>query len=120
MTAAAKKQQPRAGDDSATLEINHRLLRAAYIGHVGMALAALQEGADVGTEHEATGLTALHIAAGTNNLELVKLLIEKWQTPFRTDRFGRWPSVVAFECRASDALCDYIMEKEAQALGLPE
>ena len=61
---------------------------------------ALEQGADVATVHEQTGLTALHIAAGTNNLPLAAILIEDWNAPFGPDRFGRWPTVIAAECKA--------------------
>ena len=30
------------------------------------------------------------------------------------DRSGRWPTVIAAECRTSDELCDYIVEAEAK------
>lgn len=120
MSATAKKQQPRPGEGSSQLELNYRLLRAAYSCLTEMARAALQDGADVASAHEATGLTALHMAVGTNNLPLVKMLVEEWKAPFGPDRFGRWPTVVAIECGVSEELSDYIVEQEAKALGIVE
>lgn len=93
--------------------LNAGLLRAAYALDVPAAVAALEGGADVAAVHEETGLTALHVAAGTNNLALAKILIETWHAPFGPDRFGRWPTAVAAECEAGEELCDYIVEQEA-------
>lgn len=90
------------------------LLRAAHAGLLDEVKQALDEGANVGAADPVTGLTALHIAVGTNNLALVRYLIEEWQAPFGPDRFGRWPTVVAAECYASEELCDYIVEQEAR------
>ena len=89
------------------------LLRAAYTLDVPAAVAALEGGADVAAVHKKTGLTALHVAAGTNNLALAKILIETWYAPFGPDRFGRWPTAVAAECEAGEELCDYIVAQEA-------
>lgn len=92
------------------------LLQAAYDFDNEAVVDALEQGADVATAHEATGLTALHIAAGTDNLSLARILVEDWNAPFGPDRFGRWPTTVAAECRAGEALCDYIVEQEAAFL----
>lgn len=70
--------------------------------------------------HERTGLTALHIAVGINSLPLVRYLVEVENAPFEPDKLGRWPSAIAAECGASEELCDYIVEKEAQATAASE
>jgi Ankyrin repeats (3 copies) len=62
-----------------------------------------------------TGMTALHIAVGRNNLEMVKMLVEAG-AKFQADFLGRWPSTIAAECEASEELCDFIVEAEENAL----
>lgn len=111
MTARPKPKPGRLSRAEAD-RLNAGLLQAAYDLDAVAAVAALTEGADVATVHEQTGLTALHIAAGTNNLPLARLLIEDWDAPFGPDRFGRWPTVIAAECRAGEEFCDYIVEQE--------
>lgn len=112
-----KKNPPRDSAGGSEAERGEALLTAAYEGDVAAAIAALKDGADVSVRHAATGLTALHIAIGTNNMALAKLLIEDWQAPFITDNMGRMPSIVAAECGADEELSDYIGEKEARAEG---
>lgn len=99
------------------IALNNAFLDAAYYGRTDAAIAALKAGAHVSAKDGSTGLTALHMAVGTNNLHLSKDLVGIWKAPFTLDRFGRMPSVVAAECCASDELCDYIVEQEAKALG---
>ncbi len=91
------------------------LISGAYNADNDFAQTALEQGADVNVAEPTTGLTALHIAVGTNNLSLVKDLIEKWDAQFYQDRKGRWPSNVAAQCRVSDKLCAYLLEKELAA-----
>ena len=95
---------------------NEDLLTSAFHGENAAALVALDQGADVDATHTSTGLTALHIAVGTNNLELAHILSENYEASFIPDRFGRWPSVVAAECQASAEIQDYIAEAEARYL----
>jgi ankyrin repeat protein len=76
----------------------------------------LAHGANVNAWHEQTGLTALHLAVGTNNLQLVKYLLETAGAELVPDRSGRWPTVIAAECCAGEELCDYIVEQEAKLL----
>lgn len=78
------------------------------------------EGSDPAGLDPETGLSVLHVAVGTNNLALVRLLIEEGKAPIGPDRQGRWPTLIAAECCASEELCDYIAEKEADELGRPE
>jgi hypothetical protein len=91
------------------------LLRAAYDGDLEAAKTALAQGADVAKSDEQTGLCALHLAIGTDNLPLARYLIEEANAPIVPDGFGRWPTVIAAECCVSEDLCDYIVEKEAAA-----
>ena len=51
--------------------MNMDLLGAAYVGDLGGVDTALAQGAAINASHPETGLTALHIAVGTNNLPLV-------------------------------------------------
>ena len=91
------------------------LLDAALSGDIEKAKFALLSGAAVDAKQVTTGLTALHIAAARSNVPLAKLLIEK-NAQFSPDAFGRWPSLVAAECGASDEMCDFIADAEATFL----
>jgi ankyrin repeat protein len=64
---------------------------------------------------ERTGMNALHIAVGRNNLEVVKLLVDAG-IQFIPDKEGRMPSLIAALCDASEELQDYIAEAEEKAL----
>jgi uncharacterized protein len=63
----------------------------------------------------ATGMNALHIAVGRNNLELTKMLIAAG-IEIIPDKEGRMPSLIAGICKVSDELADYIYEAESRAL----
>lgn len=103
----------------ALLTPDEALLRSAFSGNTAGAVVALQSGANANAVDPATGLSALHIAVGTNNLPLCRTLVDDWQARFFPDGFGRWPTVVAAECRVSEAMSDYIVEAEAKAIGAP-
>ena len=107
-------QQPRAGQGESTKDLLFDLHNAAYSGSLEKVRRALSNGADVNAWHERTGLTALHLAVGTNNLELVKYLLETAGAELVPDKSGRWPTVIAAQCYASEDLCDYIVEQEAK------
>lgn len=110
-------QSPQRGRDrSGSPDPNGALLRAAYAADSAAVIAALEDGADVNAADSVTGLTALHIAVGTNNLPLARILIEDWGAPFGPDGKGRWPSVIAAECRVHETLADYIVEAEEHFL----
>lgn len=70
---------------------------------------------DINTRHPVTGMTALHLAVGRDNLAMTKLLVEAG-AKFIPDNEGRMPSVIAAEMEVSDELADYIVEAEANAL----
>jgi hypothetical protein len=74
---------------------------------------ALAQGADINCVHPDTGLSALHIAVGNNDIALCRFLIEQCHARFFADKFGRWPTLIAAECQVDDALSDYIVEREA-------
>ena len=93
-----------------------RLLMAAYGGDINGIQAALKLGADINATHPETGLSALHIAVGVNDIFLCRYLVEKCSVGFFPDRFGRWPTLIAAECQVDDALSDYIVEAEARYL----
>lgn len=95
---------------------DQQLIFAAYGGDPYGIEQALKLGADINAVHPQTGLCALHIAVGTNDLKLCRHLIEKRHAAFFPDRFGRWPTLIAAECRVDDALSDYIVEQEARYL----
>lgn len=88
------------------------LIGAAFRGNLEEVELALKDGADVNAPDPSTGLSALHIAIGNNDIALCRLLIENHGAAFGPDRFGRWPSVVAVECRVDDELADYVLAKE--------
>ena len=92
----------------------------AYHADIAALERRIASGIDINRTDEATGLSALHVAVGTNNLALTKALVEEHGAKFFADRFGRWPSLIAIECEASDELSDYIVEAEAKFLGLSE
>lgn len=91
------------------------LLRAAYDANTKAVIAALEDGANVDAMDPVTGLSALHIAVGTNNLPLTQILVEDWEAQFGPDARGRWPSVIAGTCRVDEALADYVVEAESRA-----
>ena len=80
------------------------------------AVDALEAGADIDFADPGTGLAALHIAVGANQLALVRALIEEWGATIGPDGRGRWPTVIAARSRVDDDLSDYIADAEAQAL----
>ena len=94
---------------------NAALIRSAFDGDLDGVKAALAKGADVNAIDPSTGLAALHIAVGTNDLELCRYLLEEAGAAIVPDRAGRWPTLIAAQCHAGEALCDYIVEREAQA-----
>jgi hypothetical protein len=98
--------------------IERDFLRAAYSADTARVIAALQKGANVDVVDPVTGMTALHMAVGTNNLPLTRILVEDWKATFGADAQGRWPTLVAAECRTSLAMGDYIVIAEARALNL--
>lgn len=95
---------------------NEAFLSAVYNADNRRAVSALQRGANVNAADPVTGLTALHIAVGTNNLPLARILVEEWNAPFCPDGKGRHASVIAAECRVDSGLADYIVRSEAKAL----
>jgi hypothetical protein len=88
------------------------LIAAAFDGDLDAVQRILSSGGDVNVTDPASGLSALHIAAGRDDLPMCKLLTGH-NARFFPDGFGRWPTVVAAECRVSEAVCDFIVEAEA-------
>lgn len=107
---------PKGTADPATAKVQGDLYQSAYMGNSQGVRQALANGANVNGWQEQTGLTALHLAVGTNNFGLVKYLIETAGAEIVPDRSGRWPTVIAAECCAGEELCDYIVEQEAKVL----
>jgi ankyrin repeat protein len=90
-------------------------LEAAYEGRNKQVEAMVRSGIPVDTIDKITGMTALHLAVGRNNLELARFLVERG-VPFVPDKLGRMPTTLAAECEVSEELCDFIVEAEATAL----
>lgn len=116
MSAATPKHRAARPQDSAEAErLDRALLKAAYDADFDGAVAALEAGADIDFAGPSTGLAALHIAVGTNQLALVRALIEEWGATIGPDGRGRWPSVIAARSRVDGDLSDYVVEAEAKA-----
>jgi hypothetical protein len=109
-----RPQKSQSGSASAgSPRIDWLLLHSAYAGNLTGVRDALAAGADVNIVHEQTGLSALHIAVGSNNLALTRYLIEEANAEIGPDRSGRWPTIIAAECEVDAILSDYILEAEA-------
>jgi ankyrin repeat protein len=65
-----------------------------------------------------TGMNALHIAVGRDNLEIAKVLIEAG-IAIIPDKEGRMPSLIAGICRVSDEVADAIYEAERRVPQAP-
>ena len=61
-----------------------------------------------------TGLNALHLAVGRNNLDMAKLLIEAG-IKIIPDGEGRMPSLIAALLETSEEMQDYIADQERKA-----
>lgn len=92
------------------------LLLAADAHGIAEIRSALAQGADINCVHPETGVSALHIAVGNNDIALCRFLVEQCGARFFADGFGRWPTLIAAECQVDDALSDYIAEREAEFL----
>ena len=109
----------KASQDEAAAQLartNARLFSGAAGHDMEWISDALANGADIDFVDPTTGLSALQFAVGRNDITLCRHLIEECGATFFPDRFGRWPTVIAAECRVDDALSDYIVEKEAEYL----
>ncbi|ABE61483.1 hypothetical protein Nham_0594 [Nitrobacter hamburgensis X14] len=104
--------------NSGNTRLDYMLLRLAFTGNLTAIRGALSEGANVNAIHEQTGLSALHIAVGTNNLELTQYLIEEAGATIGPDRSGRWPTIIAAECEVDAVLSDYVLDVEANISGV--
>lgn len=117
MSAAMPKRRAARPQDSAEAErLDRALLKAAYDADFDGAIAALEAGADIDYADPDTGLAALHVAVGTNQLTLARELVEEWGATIGPDGWGRWPSVIAARSRVDDELSEYIVETEANSL----
>ena len=92
---------------------NTRLLYGAYTGSLRHVRQALVEGADVDYAEAGTELTALHLAIGRSWLDVAQYLIEEGGAAIKPDGHGRWPTVIAAQCRATEEMCDFIAAREA-------
>jgi len=90
------------------------MLRAAYRGKLDGVKAAINDGANVNIMPDDIGLTALHMAIGRGYFDIVKFLVEQAGAAIQPDSFGRWPTIIAAQCKASTEICDYIVAREAE------
>ncbi|WGJ13873.1 ankyrin repeat domain-containing protein [Methylocapsa sp. D3K7] len=95
-------------------ECTYLLLDLSYRGLTDYVHRLLEYWFDINAPDEETGMTALHIAVGRNNLELTRLLVQRGAS-FIPDKQGRMPSTIAAECEVTEDLCDFIAEAEAAA-----
>lgn len=114
--ATPKRRAVRPQDSTEAARLDRALLKAVYDADFNEAVAALEAGADIDFADPDTGLAALHIAVGTNNLALTRELIEEWGAQIAPDGRGRWPTVIAARSRVDDDLADYIVEAEGKVL----
>ena len=91
---------------------NQRLLYGAYNGNLDMVRQAVSEGADIECAEAGTELTALHLAVGRGFVDIAAYLLDEAGAAIRPDGHGRWPSVIAAQCGASEEMCDFIAERE--------
>jgi len=99
-------------------EISAMPFTTAYGGDVEKMMRWITRNLEVSIDviDETTGLTALHIAIGRNHLDLTRFLLEKGAR-IVPDRNGRWPTLIAAECNASDELYDLVADAEIAAEG---
>lgn len=113
MSKGPQKSQ-RGSASAGSARIDEQLLKAAFAGDLTGVRGAVKAGADVDSVHAQTGLSALHIAVGTNNLALTRFLIEEAKVRIGPDESGRWPTIIAAECGVDEILSDYLLEVEAK------
>jgi hypothetical protein len=70
---------------------------------------------DINAVDPATGMSHLHVAVGTNQLDLVRSLVASGAR-FFPDKHGRWPSTIAAICEVDENLMDYVVEEENLAV----
>lgn len=115
MSKGPQKSQ-RGSSSAGSARIDWQLIKAAYAGDLSGVRDAVKAGADVDGVQEQTGLSALHIAVGTNNLALTRYLIEEAKARIGPDESGRLPTIIAAECGVDEILSDYLLEVEAKLI----
>ena len=98
-----------------SLSVDRALIEAVYDGDDPHSIPDLIKAGDIDRTDPATGMTALHIAVGSNDLHMTQMLVEAGAA-FMPDAQGRMPSVIAAEMEVSEQLADYIYEAESRAL----
>ncbi|PZR85938.1 MAG: hypothetical protein DLM68_10380 [Hyphomicrobiales bacterium] len=93
------------------------LLEAVFYGNEKMVEMLLDFGVSPDAIDSVTGITALHLAVGRNDLDLARFLVERGAL-FVPDKQGRMPTTIAAECEVSEELCDFIAEAETRAEGV--
>lgn len=93
-------------------ELDKAFHKAVWVGDIRSVRKLYADGADP-NRMSTVGLTPLHTAVAMNDLPMTRVLVEECNAAFGPDRLGRWPTVIAAQCRASGALSGYIFEREA-------
>lgn len=108
------------GIDASNTVISDKLSKsafdAAFSGRIADLKGAFSAGVSVNAVDPESGLGFLHIAIGSNDTAMTKFLVEEANISFFADDAGRWPSLVAAECRVDDDLADYVVKHEAASL----
>jgi len=89
------------------------LFHAAYKGDRQAFENAVSKGANAHAT-DSNGLNALHLAIAHNDFNFARFLITQHLLPLIPDRFGRWPSILACQCRADQEFIDYIADHESE------
>ena len=93
-------------------DLDADLLKAAYDGDTETFEDLLLRGANAQAT-DSNGLNALHLAIAHNNFAFARILIEQHQLPLIPDGFGRWPTILACQCRVDEDFLQYIDELES-------
>jgi hypothetical protein len=92
--------------------LTEAFFKAVYRSDLPAVIAAYEGGQDLNEVDEATGMAAIHIATGLDDIEIARFLIEH-RARFFPDARGRWPSIIGIECKVSDEMLDLVLEAEA-------
>lgn len=102
MRVVTPKHRAAPPEDSAEAKrLDRSFLKVAYPADFDGVIAALEAGADIDFADPGSGLAALHIAVGTNQVTLGRDLIEEWGATIGPDGRGRRGSPLSRPATAS-------------------
>lgn len=88
---------------------------ACAVGWADGANVLVVRGADVSAEHAQTGQTALHVAASTNNVKVVRWLLGRGARRQQKDKLGQTPLDLALRSGGSEAAAALLDSDDADA-----